>query len=79
MHSSESSPQSGSTFLHSQNSEERPRSILKNSSSILMKKTSSGEKRMKETPLLGDGHQPEQLPPLLCPFLTLGSLSAGMR
>lgn len=34
---------------------------------------------MKETPLLGDGHQPEQLPPLLCPFLTLGSLSAGMR
>ncbi|EGV93907.1 hypothetical protein I79_002764 [Cricetulus griseus] len=43
-YSSDSSPLSGSTFLHSQNSEERPRSILKNSSSILMKKTSSGEK-----------------------------------
>lgn len=45
MYSSESSPQSGPTFLHSQNFEERPRSILKNSSSILMKKTSSGEKK----------------------------------
>uniref|UniRef100_A0A8C8U140 RIKEN cDNA 2810408A11 gene n=1 Tax=Peromyscus maniculatus bairdii TaxID=230844 RepID=A0A8C8U140_PERMB len=44
VYSSESSPQSGPTFLHSQNFEERPRSILKNSSSILMKKTSSGEK-----------------------------------
>uniref|UniRef100_A0A8C2LJ60 RIKEN cDNA 2810408A11 gene n=1 Tax=Cricetulus griseus TaxID=10029 RepID=A0A8C2LJ60_CRIGR len=44
-YSSDSSPLSGSTFLHSQNSEERPRSILKNSSSILMKKTSSGEKK----------------------------------
>ncbi|XP_052612550.1 uncharacterized protein LOC128121698 isoform X1 [Peromyscus californicus insignis] len=45
VYSSESSPQSGSTFLHSQNFEERPRSILKNSSSILMKKTSSAEKK----------------------------------
>lgn len=45
VYSSESSPQSGTTFLHSQNFEERPRSILKNSSSILMKKTSSGEKK----------------------------------
>ncbi|KAL1780324.1 phosphatase inhibitor 2-like isoform 2 [Sigmodon hispidus] len=45
VYSSESSPHSGSTFLHSQISEERPRSILKNSSSILMKKTSSAEKK----------------------------------
>ncbi|XP_036053702.1 uncharacterized protein LOC118590024 isoform X1 [Onychomys torridus] len=45
VYSSESSPQSGSTLLHSQNFEERPRSILKNSSSILMKKTSSAEKK----------------------------------
>ncbi|CAH6786077.1 2810408A11Rik [Phodopus roborovskii] len=44
VYSSESSPYSGSTLLHCQNYEERPRSILKNSSSIL-KKTSSGEKK----------------------------------
>ncbi|XP_012982215.2 LOW QUALITY PROTEIN: uncharacterized protein LOC101825815 [Mesocricetus auratus] len=45
VYSSESSSHSGSTLLHSQKYEERPRSILKNSSSILMKKTASAEKK----------------------------------
>ncbi|XP_041520584.1 uncharacterized protein LOC121456475 isoform X5 [Microtus oregoni] len=43
--SSENSPHSGSAPLNSQNCEERPRSILKNSSSFMMKKTSSTEKK----------------------------------
>lgn len=44
VYSSENSPRSGSALLNSQNCEERPRSILKNGSSFMMKKTSSTEK-----------------------------------
>ncbi|XP_038183399.1 uncharacterized protein LOC119812653 [Arvicola amphibius] len=42
---SENNPHSGSALLNSQSCEERPRSILKNSSSFMMKKTSSTEKK----------------------------------
>ncbi|KAK7804757.1 hypothetical protein U0070_023023 [Myodes glareolus] len=45
VYSSENSPRSGSALLNSQNCEERPRSILKNGSSFMMKKTSSTEKK----------------------------------
>ncbi|XP_051023447.1 uncharacterized protein LOC127208114 [Acomys russatus] len=45
VYSSGSGPHSEATLLHSRNYEEQPRSILKNSSSILMKKTSSAEKK----------------------------------